>query len=59
MRLYRSAIAAGNSPKPATKLSICSLGPPPLKKSEPTRCVRSVAWCLITAMLIVAPRGIR
>ena len=59
MMSYRAAIAAGNSPKPATRLSICSLGPPPLKNSVPMRRAGSVARCLSTAMLIVAPRGCR
>ncbi len=59
MMSYRAAIAAGRAPKPSTKGSICTPGPPRLTNNVPMRRAGSVAWCLTTAILIVAPRGCR
>ena len=60
MMSHRAVIAAGSSSKPpVTKPSICSVGPPLLMNSVPARRAGSVARCLTTAMLIIAPRGSR
>ena len=60
MMSYRAAIAAGtSSPKLYTRFATCSIGPPALKNSVPMRRAGSVARCLSTAILIVAPRGCR
>lgn len=55
--LNRARSAAGNWGYELTKPAICAPGPPPLTKSVPARCLRSVARCRITAILTVAPSG--